>query len=224
VPSDNSANPVGTLWHVVSDGTGHRVLLDGVMDFVCAGGRLLFAGPDTTAATVTTPSGTVTWGIRLAPGIAHTLLGIPASELVNARIDLADLVPLPDRLINSAHDTPASALDSSARVLWRRATHEPMELALAASLNHAARAGYSVREIAEQHGVSERSLHRLSNRLFGYGMKTLMSIHRFQYAMRMARSGTPLGETAAVAGYADQPHFARETRRLAGTTLRDLLS
>ncbi|WP_285486363.1 helix-turn-helix domain-containing protein [Amycolatopsis taiwanensis] len=219
-----SASPVGTLWHVVSDGTEHRVLPDGVMDFVWTGDRLLFAGPDTVATSVTSPPGAVTWGLRLAPGVAHALLAIPAEELVNERIDLADLVALPRSIIDSAYDNPAISLNDIARTLWQRTTIDPAELALAASLDHAARAGRSVRDIAEQHGISERSLHRLSNRLFGYGAKTLMSIRRFQRALRLARSGTPLAEAAALVGYADQPHLARETRRLAGTTLSDLLN
>ena len=65
-------------------------------------------------------------------------------------------------------------------------------LRLAASLDRAAREGIRVRETAELHDLSERSLRRLSNRLFGYGPKTLMQIHRFKHALHLARAGMPL--------------------------------
>jgi AraC-like DNA-binding protein len=217
-------SPAGTLWRLVLDGGEHRILPDGVMDIVCVDGRLLFAGPDTVATSVAFAAGTVSWGLRLAPGVAHALLGIPADELLAARIELPDLVRLPASVVESAHGEPAAALRRIGRTLWSQRTVDPMQLALADSLDQAARAGLSVRETAQRHGLSERSLRRLSNRLFGYGPKTLMSIHRFQRALDRARDGTPLGETAAITGYADQAHFAREARRLSGTTLSVLLN
>jgi AraC-like DNA-binding protein len=46
---------------------------------------------------------------------------------------------------------------------------------------------------------------------------------RFQRALRLARAGGRLADVAAVVGYADQAHMARDTRRLAGVPLTDLL-
>uniref|UniRef100_UPI00278BC87F helix-turn-helix domain-containing protein n=1 Tax=Nocardiopsis sp. CC223A TaxID=3044051 RepID=UPI00278BC87F len=99
---------------------------------------------------------------------------------------------------------------------WRRADPDPAALRLAASLDRAARAPATAEAIAREHGMSERTLRRTCDRVFGYGPKALMSIHRLQRALRLARSGTPLGEAAATAGYADQAHFTREAGRLAG--------
>jgi AraC-like DNA-binding protein len=50
-----------------------------------------------------------------------------------------------------------------------------------------------------------------------------MGIHRFQYALQLARTGTALSEAAATAGYFDQAHLSREARRLAGATPGALL-
>lgn len=75
-----------------------------------------------------------------------------------------------------------------------------------------------------RHGLSDRTLRRVSDRLFGYGAKTLASIYRFQRALSLARCGTSLGEAAAVAGYADQSHLNREAQRLARTTPGALLA
>jgi len=214
----------GTLWHVVTGGPEHLILPDGVMDLIWSNDKLVFAGPDTKAASITMPPGAVTWGLRLAPGVAQALLRIPANELVGQRIVLADLVRLPHHLTDQAHRDPATALTTLAQWLSQRNAPDPADIRLAASLDRAARAGTSVRATAEQHYLSERSLRRISDRLFGYGPKTLASIHRFQRALTLARSGTPLAETAVTTGYADQAHLARETRRLTGTTLGRLLS
>ncbi len=66
-------------------------------------------------------------------------------------------------------------------------------------------------------------MHRRCLTAFGYGPKTLARILRLQRGLALARCGVPFAETAARAGYADQPHLAREVRDLAGTTLGELL-
>ena len=50
----------------------------------------------------------------------------------------------------------------------------------------------------------------------GYGPKTLQRVLRFRRFL--AGSGDDLARAALEAGYADQPHLAREVARLAGTT------
>jgi AraC-like DNA-binding protein len=44
-----------------------------------------------------------------------------------------------------------------------------------------------------------------------------------QRALALARTGTPLAEAAARAGYADQAHLTREVRELAGVPPTRLL-
>ncbi|WP_404443605.1 helix-turn-helix domain-containing protein [Microbacterium marinum] len=161
--------------------------------------------------------------MRLAPGVAHTLLGIPADELVNQRVELQQLTQLDRSVLEVAHLDPASALEQVMTSLWQNATPNPTELDLAHSLNQAAETGTSVSGTAKQHGLSERTLRRISHRLFGYGPKTLMAIHRFQHALRLARSGSSIGEAAAVARYADQAHLSREARRLGGAPIGALI-
>jgi len=207
-----------TLWQVASPGPAHLILPDGVMDLIWSNERLVFAGPDVRAASVALPPGAVTYGLRLPPGVGYALFGIPAEELVGQRIPLSDLVAVPGHLADLAHHDPTTALTMIARTLLANRRTDQIDLGVAASLDRAARAGLSVRTICEQHYLSERTLRRLSNRLFGYGPKTLASIHRFQRALRLARHGTPPAETAALAGYADQSHQAREIKRLAGVT------
>lgn len=213
-----------TLWRVVTDGADLRILPDGVMDLMWADGRFLFAGPDTTAMIAPSEAWGETWGLRLPPGVAHSLLGIPARELADQRFDLTDLIALPTSVIESAHDDPAAALERALEALWEPAAPDRSMLRLAASLDRAAQAGLRVPDIADRHGLSERSLRRISDAWFGYGPKRLQSIHRFQNALRLARSGMSLGQAAAVAGYVDQAHLSRDSQQLAGTTPGALLA
>ena len=207
-----------TLWCADPKGADQVVLPDGVMDLMWFRDRLVIAGPDTRPMIFDRPSTGPTWGLRLGPGIAHALLGVATHELVNQRVLLSDVIGAaagPDAGIDQ--DVPAG-LERIATQLWRRADPERTPLRLAASLDQAARRGVSTRRAAVEHGLSERTLHRLSGRTFGYGFKTLAQIHRFQRALHLAQTGMPLGQVAAGAGYADQAHFGRECKKFAGTT------
>jgi len=94
--------------------------------------------------------------------------------------------------------------------------------AIARRLEFAAGPGV-VSAVAADVGVSERHLQRRCRTAFGYGPKTLHQVLRFQRALRLARAGGRLADVAAVVGYADQAHMARETRRLAGVPITELL-
>jgi transcriptional regulator GlxA family with amidase domain len=85
------------------------------------------------------------------------------------------------------------------------------------------RGSATVAEVAERAFVSERQLERRFLELVGYGPKTLQRILRFQrFLARVTRPEVSLAGAAALAGYADQAHLSRETRRLAGLTPRQL--
>jgi transcriptional regulator GlxA family with amidase domain len=84
-------------------------------------------------------------------------------------------------------------------------------------------AGRSVASVADSVGWSERQLHRRARDAFGYGPKTLARVLRLQRALGLARDGVPLADTAALAGFADQAHLARDVRELAGAPLGELL-
>ena len=212
------------LWRVETRPGVQRILPDGVMDLMWFDGRFVFAGADTTAMVASSAGGGITWGVRLAPGAAHAVLGVPARELADRRVDLSDLAKVPTSLLDRVPEDPAAALERVFMTLWTQADPERRLLRLAASLDRDARTGLSVRDIATRHDLADRTLRRLSDRLFGYGPKTLASIHRFQHALDLARSGTALSEAAATAGYADQSHLNREARRLAGTTPAELVA
>jgi len=86
------------------------------------------------------------------------------------------------------------------------------------------RSGASVAAIAQSLGYSERQLHRRSLDAFGYGLKMLARVLRMTRGLDLARAGGSLASVALAAGYADQPHFARDVKRLAGVSITELLS
>jgi AraC-like DNA-binding protein len=95
-------------------------------------------------------------------------------------------------------------------------------LARAAALEMAT-PGARVDALGAALGVSERQLRRRFADAVGYGPKTLARVLRFQRFLTLSRNGDDLARLALDAGYADQAHLTRETRRLAGRTPLELV-
>ncbi|MFC9894204.1 DUF6597 domain-containing transcriptional factor [Nocardia sp. NPDC127579] len=209
---------------MVATGAPMPVLPDGCMDLIWREGRLVVAGPDTAAYTPALPVGSRVAGIRFYPGTAPALLGVPAHELRDRRVDLADLWPA--ARVREFTERVDAAAD-------RRAALEALAVECAAGLAppdpvlrevvRALAAGGSVAATARAIGLDVRVLHRRSLAAFGYGPKTLARILRLQRALAAARTGTSFAETAALTGFADQAHLSREVRELAGMPLGALL-
>jgi AraC-like DNA-binding protein len=71
--------------------------------------------------------------------------------------------------------------------------------------------------------MSERTLRRRFDESFGYGPKALDRILRYRRFQRLSsQSGRPTAILASEAGYADQAHLVRESRRLTGSTPRQV--
>ncbi|MGW2930624.1 helix-turn-helix domain-containing protein [Streptomyces sp. NPDC001156] len=213
------------VWHrTLEPAVVRPVLPDGCMDLLWTEGRLLVAGPDTHAHQPGGPA--ARWaGVRFHPGTAPALLGVPAYELRDRRVELADLWPAADvrRLtarVNAAAD-PATALEE---IALDRAALSPGPDPLLSAVVAALEAGRSVAATADELGLGARQLHRRSLAAFGYGPKTLARVLRLQLALALARSGVSYAETAARAGFADQAHLARDVRELAGMPLGELLA
>lgn len=194
------------------------VLPDGCMDLIRAGGRLVVAGPDT-APHRPDLAGTSFTGFRFAPGVAPHVLGVPADELTDRRVDLADLWPARTvrELVARLDEAPDLAVALEELVL-RRVAERPRPDPAIAGVVAALAAGLPVREVAQRTGWTPRTLHRRSLAAFGYGPKTLARVLRLQRGLAGARAGLPLAATAVAAGYTDQTHFAREVRELTGRT------
>lgn len=222
------------LWTHTTPPSARPVLPDGCTDLIWSAGRLLVAGPDTGPyRTDGVAPGTRYVGLRFAPGQGPAVFGVPAHELRDLRVPLADLWPA-DQVRElakraAAAEEPgrvADLLEETAAARLRRDTgpnavrHAGRTAAVAAALAR----GRPVAEVARAVALSERQLHRLSLDAFGYGPKTLTRVLRLVRALDLARSGVPYAEVAVRAGYADQAHLAREVKSLAGAPMGVLLA
>ncbi|WP_409468873.1 helix-turn-helix domain-containing protein [Streptomyces sp. HC307] len=212
------------VWTNTPTGSGAgRVLPDGCMDLLWNDGRLLVAGPDTHAHVTDGTAGP--WaGVRFYPGTAPALLGMPAYEVRDRRVELADLWPAArarqlTARVNAAADPAGGLEDVALRLAADAEPPDPLLRKVVAALD----AGRPVAATADELGVGARRLHRRSLAAFGYGPKTLARVLRLQRALTLARQGVPFADTATRAGFADQAHLSRDVRDLAGTTLGELL-
>ncbi|MEV0170274.1 helix-turn-helix transcriptional regulator [Streptomyces sp. NPDC050803] len=216
--TERTSRLVGAVaWASSSSGL---VLPDGCMDLMWHAGRLVVAGPDTRAY-VAGGDGGAWLGVRFHPGDAPAFLGVPAHELRDQCVDLAELWPASQvrRLrgrIEGAAD-PLTALEDV--VLERAAPPDPLLRRLVTALG----SGRPVATTADELGLGARQLHRRSLAAFGYGPKTLARILRMRRALELARTGVPFADTAVRAGFADQAHLARDVKELAGVPLGELL-
>jgi len=207
--------PVGGLlecaWQARAGSDGareQRVLPDGCMDLLVLDGRLLVAGPDTAAHTATPAPGSVRTGLRFRPGVLPALLGVPADELRNRRVELADL-PGPAEMHMSV---PRDALDDRGGHLdGARVPGAPHEAI-------AAVAPGTGTDVADRLGVTTRTLHRTCTATLGYGPSVARRVLRFRAAAALLHAGVAPADVAYRTGYADQPHLSREVRALAGVS------
>jgi AraC-like DNA-binding protein len=215
LPPNALRDLVECAWVVDGPAEEVRVLPDGCMDLIRMNGRVVVAGPDTSAS-VRPRDGEPFVGLRFHPGTLPRLLGVPAAELRNERVPLAEL--------RSGLSRHASLTDLATALASREPTVEtaPWPLPLLQFVTSRVAAGCAVGDIASEIGWSRRSLQRQCASVYGYGPAMLRRILRFRRALVLLDRGLPPGEVAARAGYADQPHLHREVRNLAGVPLASL--
>lgn len=197
---------------------GASVHPDGCMDLIWIDDVLLVAGPDTRSQQSSSRGDRDIVGLRFGPGVGPDVLGVPAQELRDQRVPLdalwssASVRTMTDRVAES--DDRAVALETIAHErLEEHGPPDPFASAVVRSLQ----AGMPVSHIASATSFSERQLHRRCLAAFGYGAKTLGRVLRFQRALGLL-DDEPLGTVAALAGYADQAHLAREVKTMTGST------
>jgi AraC-like DNA-binding protein len=219
---------VECLWVnvVAGDRDDRRILPDGRMDLVWIRGTgVLVAGPQSRFTIPPVEPPLVALGARFHPGAAPALLRLPAAELLDdhaplAAIDSRLAARLDARLEGARNEQQAFAAlgDELTRRLDALAPPDPAVRAAVRLLPDR-----PVSDVAAHVFLSERQLQRRFVEYVGYGPKTLQRILRFQRAIGQLQSpDAGLAGVAATAGYADQAHLSRESRRLAGLSPRQL--
>jgi len=209
-PPEALRGVVACFWVRVTSQVGEvRVLPDACTDVVWRRGEgTTIAGPDTSPKLVGRAPGDVTVGMRLLPGAGGRVLGVPLDELRDLRVDVAAV----DRAFDLDAEAEPTAVIQRLAAAVREREADPLVAAAARMLHR-----LDVDAIAREVAMSERQLRRRFHAAVGYGPKTLERILRFRRVVRALDQGrTDFAALAFEAGYADQAHLTRETKRLAG--------
>jgi AraC-like DNA-binding protein len=163
-------------------------------------------------------------GVCFRPGRAAPALGVPASDLADAHVDLESLwgraaAELRDRLCTAA--TPARRFAVLAEVLLGRLRRSPPRhgaIPVALDAFEQSDAGVKVRDLAQRVGLSQRRFIQLFTAEVGLTPKLYGRVRRFQRARELVRYATdPDWAAVAVAcGFFDQSHLIRDFGEFSG--------
>jgi AraC-like DNA-binding protein len=195
------------------------IVPDGCMDLIWSDAAGVTAvGPNTTAFLSPLRPGSSVVGVRLHPGAAPSVFGVPAPALRDGRVPASELwgasgARLDDGIARAPtrEERLARLIRFIARQARRGGRPDPLVAAAVARLG-----GAPVGEVARELAVSERHLRRLVSAEVGYGPKLLGRVLRLRRALARVRAGAELAEVAFACGYADQAHFTNDCTALAG--------
>ena len=210
-PAPELAGHLACTWagRLADDGTPFtdRVLPDACIDLIWDGRRLFFAGPDTGPVPIIREPGGTFAGLRFRPGLAPTVLGVPAAALLDQRVDAADLLGIAamtaviDRLAEAATLRDAASLLEQAmidRLPQATAADRAVTGAVAVLQAVPSTGPVMVADLADRLGTSERQLHRRCIAAVGYGPKVLDRVLRFRRFLRLAEAHTPSNAAAGI--------------------------
>ncbi|WP_077964500.1 helix-turn-helix transcriptional regulator [Ensifer adhaerens] len=224
---------IEAVWASVSRGEGtYRVLPDGRCDIILRftlnappNSELMpiVTGPTTGFYDVALEPGSAFVGVRLRPGYFQRILGLEPIRLKSGALvgeaaknkwpDLAalcapasDQQELAGRLVQFVRKRDA---DSDFEV-------EPLSRNTISAL-HASGGRLRIAELADMHGLSERTVRRIFLRATGVSPKAFAAIIQFHRALRLLRDHhlSP-ADAAFEAGFADQSHMTRVFQRMGG--------
>ncbi|WP_345591891.1 DUF6597 domain-containing transcriptional factor [Verticiella sediminum] len=230
-PHPALADYVACYWVSRSAGTSrHRVLPDGCVDLVCAwagtAAALRVHGSTTRPRELAVaPDGSYV-GVRFRPGQARRFVEFPAALLTDTDLAAEGAVPWAFALRSlGPHGAGGpGAIDRAllahlARRQVRRDAVDALLGWLAASAETPARAGMAIDRLGRLAGTGPRQAERHWRAAVGLPMETFLGIQRVRRAARALRGTTlAIADVALRAGYADQSHLTRATRRYLGAT------
>ncbi|MFN2564084.1 MAG: DUF6597 domain-containing transcriptional factor [Gemmatimonadaceae bacterium] len=221
----------------------HRVLPDGCVDIVLTFAAPAWSSPaegaaaEGTAPDVALAVGVMTrpivirdspdatyLGVRFRPGVAGVLFGVPASEMTDERVVLADVWADCEALLDSLARAPDAVArirtisTAIARRLLAAPAGPPASVTATAARIVAARGAVSIGRLAAELGVTRQYLARAFAHHVGVSPKTLARIVRARSVLERARRGTDADWSAIAldAGYYDQSHLIAELKELTG--------
>jgi AraC-like DNA-binding protein len=185
---------------------------------------LIFAG-QMTSQLVLRPTGAIkVLGIRFEPFGASALFRVPQHELAGLTLDLAAVSATLARELRRVQETAESlavAAIGAQRALLPFLSGAAPDPRIRHAVNEITRRRgvVSIERISAATGLTRRHLERQFRQQVGVGPKRLARITRFQHALRLLEDSDSSQRgtlTAATCGYADQAHFIRDFKALAG--------
>lgn len=219
---------VQLVWRAETTRT-HRLVPDGCVDLVWTSAGVVVCGTEDVGWDFTLPPGEIASGIRLKAGLAPALLRVPANEMANQRIDLADLLgraasPVVDGLHAARRDA------ERVRMLTRLVgglcdDAAPDRLAMAGMRLLDARPALSVAAAAGTVGLSERQFRRRVLHSFGFAPAVVRRVHRLHRFLDLGRShpDSSISALAHAVGFHDHQHLVRDARAIGRGTPSELL-
>jgi AraC-like DNA-binding protein len=203
-----------------------RVLPDGSNDLIVdlsGEPRPFVVGAMPQAEVVTLQGRVDLLGVRFRPGGAMPFLHHPLDELTGREVGLDALWGrAADSLADAVAESPAGQRIERLERVLRAALQRRWEESLvtrAVECCHRAHGAINVRRVASALGVGQRRLERAFARCVGLSPKRLARVLRFLHTVRhLGRTRLAGAPLALEAGYADQSHFIREFKALAGVT------
>jgi len=186
--------------------------------------KIIFAG-QLTSQLLLKPSGTIgILGVRFHPFGAAALMKTPQHELAGLTIGVDALArPLSQALeaLRDSTDDLHVAVRQIQQVLMRWIDPDRIDPRIRHAVETISRHQglISVDDVAARVSLTRRHLERKFRAAVGVAPKRLARITRFQQALRIledSASASPGTHTAVTCGYADQAHFIRDFRGLAG--------
>ncbi|OBQ60228.1 AraC family transcriptional regulator [Mesorhizobium erdmanii] len=201
---------------------------DATIDLQWIDGRFRIAGPDREPQIEMLPSGATIIGFRFRPGAAVGWLGASANQIAGERLDLSDLWGARVRnlagRVRATHDLAGMVGQLEEAIGAHTPKHSAPDAVMGDAFDLIDR-GLPVDKplvpfLMRTLHMTERTLRRRFEESFGYGPKTLDRILRFHRFRRLRQVSVDASTAvlAVEAGYADQAHLIRESRRLSGIT------
>jgi AraC-like DNA-binding protein len=168
-------------------------------------------------------------GLRFRAGGLRPFLTGPVVRLTDSKVSAAVLTGVPDETVTATVSaaTCDETMTHGAEALLRARLPKPDPIAdlASAAVDFARKEGGPLRaeEIADQIGISLRSLQRLFRDYVGVSPKWVIRRYRLQEAAwRLAQGDNePLSHLAAELGYFDQAHLARDFVAMLGCSPSD---
>lgn len=184
----------------------------------------LFAG-QLTSQLVLRPTGRIAAvGIRFHADGAPSLTRIPQERLAGLTVDAAEVAPLLARELARMSDAAVTPFDAAVKMQellcpYAIAHRVDAQIRCVVEIIIRRHGQVSIERLAAHAGVSRRHLERRFRERVGLSPKRLARIVRFQHTLRHLEEADTANRgaaTAAACGFADQAHFIRDFRQLAG--------